>query len=224
MNHSYRASLTPSVARRIVQMSQVNNRIDIDPVIREIAKQGLVAPGDLDALALSDDGRIAVQQLLDLDLRAAVALPNNGPHRVNWLRPVLAAIKLRGGVTDIVVGGDTQPIDIGWEVETMLPGVRVYEFDYFEERVKNRDAAVYLHTNMTGFIGGLPDSALIFSKTIYVGLQRLTSGLQMYPNMPSLTSVLGKNSNKLYARGFKTSARQIGFVFNVVNALNREPE
>ena len=226
MIHTYRTPMTPAIARQVVKLAEVNSRVEIDPMIREMARVGLAAPGDFDRLQLSDAGRLAVQELLDFDLRAAVALPNNGPRRVDWARPVLAAIKMRGGIDTILCAGDVEPIDIEWLVKEFFgDAMRVLDFDernMTSDSLKERSTTVYLHSNMTGIVGGMPVAGGLYQYCILVGLQRMTSGLQMYPHMPTLSSVLGTNSSKLLSRGFKTSAGKIAFLFNVVTALSKD--
>ncbi len=227
MTQTFKAPLTPHAARRIVMLAEANSRVEIDPAIREIAKQGMLAPADLSAYHLGDAAQAAVQQLIDFDMRAAIALPNNGPHRVDWLSPLLVAMHLHGGFKTLLVNGDYEAIDISQFSDRILgSSVEVLTFNRREhlntDFLKTRDSTLYLHANMTGFVGGLPTETSIFHHSVFVGLQRLTSGLQMYPHMPTLTSVLGINSNKLLSRGFKTSVPKVSFLFNVVTALSRD--
>lgn len=224
VKQTFSTPLTPSAARRIVRMADINSRVEIDPLIREIAAMGVVDPAAV--AKLTDEGKEAVQQLLDLDLRAAVALPNNGPRRVDWLSPILAAAKHRGGFKNILLGGDYRTIDIEWEIRAVLGDVMVADYSGPQheesEFLKQRAQTLYIHSNMTGFVGSLPSGTGIFYHSVYVALQRLTSNLQMLPHMPTLHGFMGSNSQKLLSRGFKTSARQVSFMFNIVNALNRD--
>lgn len=228
MKQSYKARLTPAAARRIVRMGEINSRIDIDPVIRETAEMGVVSPSDFPDMALTDQTLDAIQQLIDLDLRAALSLPNNGPKRVNWLTPILLAARHRGGFKHVLLGGDYKEIDIRMDIRDILGDVEVSDYSSSQHEtsdfLKLRASTLYIHSNMTGFVGGLPSGTGIFYHSVYVGLQRLTSSLQMMPHMPTLHSLMGTNSQKLLDRGFKTSARQIGFMFNIVNALSRETQ
>lgn len=224
MIHTYRTPMSPAIARQVVKLADVNSRVEIDPMIREMARAGQVPPGNFDHFQLSDAGRLAVQELLDFDLRAAVALPNNGPRRIDWARPVLAAIKMRGGIDTILCGGDVDPIDIEWLAREFFGNeMRVLKFnDLTSDSLKERATTVYLHSNMTGIISSMPMAGGVYQYCIIVGLQRMTSGLQMYPQMPTLSSVLGSNSSKLLSRGFKTSAPKVAFLFNVVTGLSKD--
>lgn len=73
MNHDYLIDATPRVARQLVRLAEVA-AIDLDPTIRALAAQDLLAPADLLGLPvrLAERGRVAVQRLLDHDLRAVL--------------------------------------------------------------------------------------------------------------------------------------------------------
>lgn len=73
MNETYRVRLTPSMARKIARLSRAVPNVEVDPLILEIA--GLSGVDDAHVYDLTPKQQRLVQDLLDFDLRAIVAVP-----------------------------------------------------------------------------------------------------------------------------------------------------
>lgn len=220
---------TPSIARRLVRIAQANSRVTITDSVRELSEMVVVSDEEFYRRSIIDPkAKELVQELIDLDLRAAISLPNFSTAR--WIQPALTAAAIRGGFKTVILGGDSRD---GYaeraQVAEILPGADIYdsdeiarEKDTFDALLKNRSSVLFIHSNNTGFMLELPELAYVFHHTLFVGPSRLASGVVMYPNFHPLSSILAKSSTELIRRGFSPRIKDVAFLFNVAMALSSE--
>ena len=220
---------SPSVARKLVRLSQANSRVTITDDVRILAERAIIPEEEFCRRSIIDPrAKELVQELIDLDLRAAISLPNFTGGL--WLQPALTAASLRGGFKTVILGGDSRD---GYRerglIAEILPGVDIYDADEiakkdkkdsFEALLKQRDTTLYLHSNNTGYMIGLPELAYIFHHTLFAGPSRLVNGVKMYPNFHPLSTALAKSSAELIRRGFSPKIKDVAFLFNVAMGMS----
>lgn len=112
LNRNLILPASPGLARRILNVPNITN-IDIDPKIVALAKEGLLTEEDFSPFdgKISPRGKALIQQLLDCDLRAVVAIHKN---KSKDFRLAILAATVLNDVRKILIGCDETNIH-EWE-------------------------------------------------------------------------------------------------------------
>lgn len=219
-------SYSPSAsnARKLVRVSAINTRVVVSDEVRAMAEGAIVSEQQLRADFIVDPRcQSLVQELLDLDLRSSIACNSRS---TKWVEPVLAAIKYRGGIQHIILGGDANFCHATTTtILQALPEVKVYNLKVIDhvlmdELIKKKESVLLLYTNHSGHVSELPHDAYLFHQTIFVGPSRLAYAVQMYPNFYPLSVILAESSIELTRRGFSPKIADVAFLFNVSVSLD----
>ena len=198
----YDIELTPSRARRMVRVSEVNDSFLVNDDVRALAKEGIVNPAAISHLGKAE--RLAVQDLMDFDLRCFLGMGTSASWQswANWLRPVIMAAKLKGIESFYLDTNYTSGRTVSAEADVL----RSHGFDVVASNdlsdsdrhrlIEKRDRVVYLVPiyETVYFPGPL---ASVFYHTILIGLNRIAMGTELFPKL---------SVNDIYHRTFEDKA------------------
>lgn len=226
LDQDFTFTATPSIARRIVRMSMANSDMVIDPKLVDLARQGVVHPSTFVTYSeLRGDDCSLVQELLDLDLRATVAMPDNRHWAADkqWLRPILVAARLRG-IEHIVYGktvfSEREYRSLAGQYGYDAQHVHFANTDHDVARLRANSLLVDIYESR--YEAFTPPLSLEFPCAVVVTPRRSAYQARLFPDLPVLGSLIGEHSSELWKRKLNCGVKKIAFMFHVAMSLAKD--
>jgi hypothetical protein len=222
MNETFRIKLTPAVARRILLLARVMQKVEIDPLILEVAQLSEVDE-DL-TYDLSKQQAALVQELIDFDLRGIVAVAQES--NTEWIMPTIRAAKV-SGVEHIIVSSVHRELiyraanQHGYTKDRLRARSKVTN-NSMEELMEYRDNGLLLMSQVSGHIE-YPKVAMEFPRTVVVTPYSSAQKMQQFSSLPAMAKITD-DPRVTVSLGMTPHARTLSGFFNISTVMLSQSE